>query len=127
MKNKVRKDGEYELFQTTKKHTILSLDQKDWYAVIKGQQGDMLVGSDSDHQRSKTLEKGKYILVEFEDDPEFRDIPHLFLETSKKNYEEWILPQELPTNKGDKVKLIKTKTRVDSEKIEEHVGGKVKV
>lgn len=123
MKNKVRKDGNYELFVTTKNNTILTFDNKDWYAVVKGQQGDILVGSDGDHERSKTQAKGKYILVEFENDPEFNDLPHLFLQKGNK-YEEWILPRVLPTEKGDKVKVVKTKTKVDEQKIEEHINNK---
>lgn len=120
MENKIRKNGNYELFQTTKKHTILTLDQKEWYAVVKGQQGDIMVGSDSDHEKSRTVGQGKYILVEFEDDPEFRDMPHLFLQKGSI-YEEWILPRELPSQKGDKVKVVKTKIKVDEKKIEDHI------
>lgn len=123
MKNKVRKDGNYELFVTTNKHTILTFDNKDWYAVVKGQQGDMLVGTDGDHEKAKTEAKGKYILVEFKDDPEFNDMPHLFLQKGDR-YEEWILPKVLPTEKGDKVKVVKTKIKVDEQKIEEHINNK---
>jgi hypothetical protein len=123
MKNKVRKDGNYELFITTNKHSILAFDNKDWYAIVKGQQGDMLVGSDSNHEKSKTEAHGKYVLVEFEDDPEFKDMPHLFLQQGDK-YEEWILPRVLPTQKGDKVKVVKTKEKIDALKIEEHIKNK---
>lgn len=120
MKNKVRKDGNYELFVTTKNHTILTFDNKDWYAVVKGQQGDILVGSDTNHEKSEILAKGKYILIEFQDDPDFNDTPHLFLQKGNK-YEEWILPKELPSNKGDKVKVVKTKETISEQKIEEHI------
>lgn len=123
MKNKVRKDGNYELFVTTNNHTILAFDNKEWYALVKGQQGDILVGSDANHEKAKTKAKGNYILVEFEDDPEFNDMPHLFLQKGAK-YEEWILPKVLPAKKGDKVKVVKTKVKVGEQKIEEHISNR---
>ncbi|NJK86702.1 MAG: hypothetical protein HC906_12755 [Bacteroidales bacterium] len=59
MKNKVRKEGNYEYFVTTKDHAILNLDKKEWFAVVEGQKGDILVGSDSDHERKKKPDAGK--------------------------------------------------------------------
>lgn len=123
MKNRIRKEGTYELFVTPNKHTILALDQTLWFAVIKGQQGEILVGSDPDHDKSKTVSSGKFMLVDFDDDPQFRDMPHLFLQKGK-SYEEWILPNELPLSKGDKVKVIKTKYKIDEDKISEHTQNK---
>jgi hypothetical protein len=125
MKNKVRKEGRYELFVTSKNHHILTLDNKEWFAIVKGQQGEIMVGSDSDHEKKKNLMQGKYLLVDFDDDPEFRDIPHLFLEKSGK-FEEWILPNKLPSGKGEKVKIINTKNKIEGVKIFSHVSGKAK-
>jgi hypothetical protein len=124
MENKVRKNGNYEMFQTTKNHTILCLDKKEWFAVVEGQQGTIIIGSDSDHQKSKEIGSGKYILVEFNDDPDFKDIPHLFLQKSEK-YEEWILPQEFPSGKGDKKKVVVTKEKIDGNEIDSHIDKKI--
>lgn len=123
MENKVKKEGKYELFVTTKDHRILFLDDDEWFAVIEGQLGEILIKSNSDHQRKRTIMQGKYLLVDFNEDPEFKDIPHLFLEKTNK-YEEWVLPNGLPINKGEKVKIINTKHKVDSKKIYERIKGK---
>jgi hypothetical protein len=55
VRGKLRKEGEYELFETTKGHQILTLDQKEWYAVVETSQGHILVKSDADHEKDKTV------------------------------------------------------------------------
>jgi hypothetical protein len=126
MKNKIRKQGNYDLFITSKKHLILSLDQKGWYAVVEGQESDILVASNSDHQKERTSQEGKYFLVEMIDDPDFNDVPHLFLEKADGNFDEWVLPNSLPSSNNKKVRLIRTKKVVNREKVQEHSGASEK-
>ncbi len=125
MKNKVKKDGNYELFSTTNKNTILHLDKSSWYAVVKGQQGDILVKSNSDHEKKKTLQKGRFYLVSFNNDPDFQDMTHLFLKKGSK-YDEWLLPDELPSTKEKNVKLIKSKHKIGESKLKDHIQNKEK-
>ena len=40
MRGELKKEGKYELFETTHQHQILSLDNKEYYALVEGQQGD---------------------------------------------------------------------------------------
>ena len=82
-----------------------------------------MVHSDSDHQKQKTLEKGEFYLAEFQDDPEFRDMPHLFLEKGNE-YLEFVLPNGLPTEKDHQKKLVRSDERVPKDKVKEHVEGK---
>lgn len=110
MASHIKKQGDYELFRTPNDERILKLGN-DWFALVKGQKGDILVGSDSDHKKERTLQKGKYKLVEFEKDAKFKDVPHLFLQDGD-SYQEAILPKGLPTKKGDKQKYIHTNTRL---------------
>ena len=123
MRGKLKKHGSYELFETTHGHQILNLDDKEWFAVVEGQQGDLLVHSDSDHEKKKSLEKGEFYLADFKDDPEFRDMPHLFLEKGNK-YLEFILPNGLPTKSDHQKKLIRSDEQVQKDKVKEHVEGK---
>ena len=51
----VKQQGQYELFETTKKHRILRLDGRHYYAIVEGQHGPVIVKSDSDHQRKKNF------------------------------------------------------------------------
>ncbi len=39
----VKDQGQYELFETDHHHQIWALNGKQWYAAVKGQQGDILV------------------------------------------------------------------------------------
>lgn len=123
MRGKIKKEGDYELFETTHGHQILTLDEKEWFALVEGQQGDIMVHSDSDHEKGKTIQKGKYYLADFEDDPEFRDMPHLFMEKGS-HYTELILPNGLPTTSDHQRKLVRTDEKISKAKIREHIEGK---
>ncbi|MFW5886915.1 MAG: Rho termination factor N-terminal domain-containing protein [Bacteroidota bacterium] len=123
MRGKMEKKGHYELFETTHGHQILNLNDKYFYAIAKGYKGDILVGTDKDHEKKRTINQGKFYLVDFEDDPEFKDMPHLFLQDGDR-YKEWLVPKDTPGKKGDKEKLIKTKHKVGSKKVIEHTEGK---
>lgn len=122
MQGHLEKEGQYELFETTNGHQILALNNKNYFAIVKGKYGDILVKSDSDHQKKKTQKKGHFYLASFDDDPDFRDLPHLFLEEGDK-FREWILPNNAPTEKDYKKKLIKTQDLLSREKVESHVKG----
>src|SRR5512138_1029576 len=98
MKGKIENEGYYEIFSTSDGQEILCLNDRKYYEVAKGKSGDMLIGTGSDHPKAETLKSGKFYLVSFGDDAEFRDLEHLFLQEGEK-YLEWILPNERPTEK----------------------------
>lgn len=54
----VQAQGQYELFETMDQHSILVLNNKQWFAWVQGQQGEILVHSDADHQKDRTIQKG---------------------------------------------------------------------
>jgi hypothetical protein len=120
MKGKIKKEGKYELFETTKGHQILTLNKKEWYAIVKGKYGHILVKSDSDHEKKKTLQEGVYYLADFKDNPEFNDTPHLFLKAGKQ-FREFILPNELPTSTDHQKKVIIIKDKVSERKIKKNL------
>ena len=91
--------------------------------MVQTNQGHILVKSSSDHQKDKTISKGQFYLADFQDDPEFRDMPHLFMEDGGK-FKEFVLPQGLPTESNDRKKVILTEEKLDKEKVEYHVKGK---
>ena len=120
MNKTLKKQGHYELFETTKGHQILTLDEQDWFALIKTNQGELIVRSDSDHEKKKTLQEGDFYLADFHDDPDFNDVPHLFLQ-EEDQYGELILPNGLPTSQDHQKKLIWTDEKFSEDKIKEHV------
>jgi hypothetical protein len=123
MRGKLEKEGKYELFETTHGHEILVLNKKDYYAVVKTSQGHLLVKSDADHKKDHEVDSGKFYLADFEDDPAFKDMPHLFLKEGKK-YQEFILPNDLPTDSDTQKKLIIEDDKIGKRKVERHVEGK---
>jgi hypothetical protein len=122
MRGKLEKEGNYELFETNHGHDILKLNDKDYFAIIDTSQGHLLVDTDSDHKKDHTVDKGKFYLADFEDDPAFKDMPHLFLKEGKK-YKEFILPNDLPTDSDTQKKLVETDDKLGKKKVMEHVKG----
>lgn len=119
MKGELKREGEYELFKTSRGHQIINLG-KEYYALVKGQKGDIIVKSDSDHEKDKTLSKGNYYYVDFKDDPQFQDTPHLFLEDGDQ-FRELILPEGFPKEKDYQKKLVRTDKKLSKEKVLGHV------
>ena len=119
MDNKIKEKGSYEIFKTTEDHEILKLDKDEIFAIVETNQGHILVTTDEDHQKKKTLQKGKFYLVDFNEDPSFSDMPHLFLEKGSK-YEELILPKGLPNNSTKRKKIIFSDEKVSKDKVERH-------
>lgn len=116
----VQEEGHYELFETTKQHRILMLREALWYAWVEGQRGEILVKSDADHEKSRTLQQGRFFVVDFEDDPNYRDVPHLFLERDER-YQELVLPNGLPTDRDDRKKIIATDNTLGRDELETYL------
>lgn len=123
MRGDLKKEGKYELYRTNHGHDILHLDKQDYFAFIEGDQGDVIIKSDSDHKKEKTISKGKYYYADFKDDPEFKDMRHLFMEDGNK-FKEIILPEGLPKKNDYQKKLVRTDEKIAKDKVEEHIKGK---
>ena len=105
MSVKVEDKGHYEHFETTNGNHILVLNDERWFAWVEGQQGEILVHTDSDHEKDHTVQDGEFYLVDFEDDPNYQDNPHLFLQKGD-HFEEAILPNGLPTEQDKQKKIV---------------------
>lgn len=104
-------EGDYELFETTNQNEILVLNGRDWFSIVQGQAGEIIVRTDSDHRKDHTIRRGSFRLVDFRDDPKFRDQPHLFLE-DRDRYEEAVLPNGLPTDADKQKKIVRMGDRL---------------
>jgi len=105
MSVKVEDKGHDEHFETTNGNHILVLNDERWFAWVEGQQGEILVHTDSDHEKDHTVQDGEFYLVDFEDDPNYQDNPHLFLQKGD-HFEEAILPNGLPTEQDKQKKIV---------------------
>jgi hypothetical protein len=120
---KILERGRYEILETDHGHEILVLEGKEskkWFAVVRGQKGDILVRSDSDHTKDHTISRGWFYLVDFIQDPKFKDMPHLFLEKNAR-YEEWILPNGLPTSSDPQKRVVLTSDTIGKDELEDYL------
>jgi hypothetical protein len=114
---KIIAQGTYELFETNHHHQILTLDGRHWFALVRGQKSDILVRSDADHIKDHTIQQGRFYLVDFDQDPKFSDMPHLFLEADG-HYEEWLLPNGLPTDRDPQKRVVLTNDMLSKQELE---------
>lgn len=119
MEKNLNEKGNYEIFKTTGDNEILRLGKSEIYAIVETNKGPILIKTDEDHQKQETIEKGIFYLVDFEEDPAFQDMPHLFIEKGTK-YQELLLPSGFPDASRDRKKIIFTRKNVDEEKIRRH-------
>lgn len=117
----LQRHGRYTLFETPRQNRILALDDAEWFAWVDGQQGEILVRSGRDHDREEVIQEGEFYLVDFEDDPAFTDVPHLFLERDGQ-FVEVILPNGLPTDSDEQKRVVGTDKTVDRESLEQVLG-----
>jgi hypothetical protein len=116
----VQRHGRYALFETPRENRILTLGNDLWFAWVQGDQGDILVLSDGDHERARTIQEGEYYLVDFQADPSFTDVPHLFLERSD-HFQELILPNGLPTPDDTQRRVVETEKTIDRAELERNL------
>jgi hypothetical protein len=116
MTAKINDKGHYELFETSHGHRILVLNDEQWFAWVEGQQGEILVHTDSDHEKDHTIQEGEFYLADFEDDPKFQDQPHLFLQDGDR-FQEAILPNGLPTEHDHQKKVVDTDETVAQDEL----------
>jgi hypothetical protein len=97
------------------------LNDERWLAWVEGQQGEILVHSDSDHQKDHTIQEGQFYVAEFEDDPKFQNNqPHLFLQEGDR-FRELIVPNGLPTEHDHQKKVIATDDTVSKDELTQHL------
>lgn len=115
----VKRKGNYETFKTTEGHKILVLDRKDYYAWIDTAKGHLLVQSDGDHTKAKTLSEGEYVFVIPHNEPFMKDdIGHLELKEDGQ-FHTYILPRGLPDKNDEQKKLVYTKEYLSQNKVNE--------
>src|SRR5688572_1082990 len=113
----VQRHGRYTMFETPRENRILSLGSDLWFAWVEGEQGEILVRSDADHERQRTLQEGEYYLVDFKNDESFTDVPHLFLERDGE-FQEIILPNGLPTDDDAQKRVVGTDKTIARSELE---------
>jgi hypothetical protein len=117
---KVKAAGRYELREDEHRHRFLVLDGKGWYVWIDGQKSPIIVRAAREHPAARPVQRGRFYLVDFRGDPEFRDMPHLFLQKGAR-YREFVLPNGLPTKRDPQKRLVVTRKLISSRKLEQRL------
>lgn len=112
--------GRYELFTSNHRHRILVLGGRKWFALIRGQLGQIIVRTDSDHVKAEALQQGRYYYVDFRNDPMFEDQPHLFLQKGAR-YRELLLPKGMPTNADPQKRVVLTRRSIAAAELERYL------
>jgi hypothetical protein len=120
MAAKLEDSGNYELFEDEHGHRFLELNGERWYVWVEGQRSPLLVRTDSNHTKAHHILKGKFYLIDFNGDPKFRDVPHLFLQKGDV-YQEFIVPNGLPTDDDPQKRLVVTRKTLPAEELEPYV------
>jgi hypothetical protein len=114
----IKREGRYELFETTAHHRILELDGRDYFALVQGAYGSIIVKSDADHRKEKNLSDGDYVLFVAKNEPAWKDnIEHLELRQGQEYYRTLILPQGLPTEQDVQKKFVESREAIPAEKV----------
>jgi hypothetical protein len=117
---RIKDSGRYRLLQDPHGHRFLVLDGKRWYVWIEAQRSPILVRTDPDHEVRRELQSGKFVYVDFRNDPQFRDMPHLFLQKGDK-YQEFLLPNGFPTRSDPQKRFVVTRRRLPMHELEAYL------
>jgi hypothetical protein len=117
---KVKDSGRYELFEDSHGHRFLVLNAERWFVWIEGQKSPIIVRTHPGHEKTRVLQRGKFLFVDFRNDPGFRDVPHLFLQSGNV-YREFILPNGLPTDRDPQKRFVVTRKTLPVKELEDYL------
>jgi hypothetical protein len=119
---KIENSGRYALLQDAHGHRFLVLNGRHWYVWIEGQKSPLLVRTGPGHDKLRAVRRGRFYLVDFEDDPNFRDMPHLFLQSGER-YREFLLPNGLPDERDPQKRFVVTRHYLAKSALERYLAG----
>ena len=122
----IERQGDYQILRTTEDRRVLVLDgqsyvmHRAYFTIAEGSQGELEAVNEADVDSLEVLRQGTYKVVVFCEDPQFQDIPYLFLEREGK-YDELFIPRGLPGEPGAKVHYIYTDHTIDTDRLEAYL------
>lgn len=108
MRGNLCERGFYELFESDYGRRILVLDGRRWFAW-NAEDGEEKLYFTSQHKLEGYLKirEGNYLKTNVIDDPEYPDVPHIYLE-HKDHYHEIIMEDGLPNSLDVEKKILVT-------------------
>jgi hypothetical protein len=117
---RIEDSGRYALMQDAHGHRFLVLNDERWFVWIEGQKSPLIVRTGPGHEKLRSVRRGKFYLVDFEDDPNFRDMPHLFLQSGER-YREFLLPNGLPDDRDPQKRFVVTRHFIAKRELERYL------
>jgi hypothetical protein len=116
----IQDSGRYALMQDAHGHRFLVLNDERWFVWIEGQKSPLIVRTGPGHEKLRTVRRGRFYLVDFQDDPNFRDMPHLFLQSGER-YQEFLLPNGLPDERDPQKRFVVTRNFLPKRELERYL------
>ncbi len=126
MSYELQQQGPYTLFHTPDGQRILTLDGSHYaltggyFTIAEGPQGELRALDDGDFEKEDILRQGMFKLVIFRNDPQFQNIPYLFLQKNH-HYEEIFLPDGLPNTNDAPGRFIYTDHTIATSELEAYL------
>jgi hypothetical protein len=117
---RIEDSGRYVLREDAHGHRFLVLNEERWFVWIEGQKSPLIVRTGPGHEKLRALRRGRFYLVDFQDDPNFRDMPHLFLQVGER-YQEFLLPNGLPDERDPQKRFVVTRKFVAKDELERYL------
>ncbi len=117
---RIEASGRYALLEDAHRHRFLVLDDEHWYVWIEGQKSPLLVRTGPGHEKLRTVRRGRFYLVDFRHDPNFRDQPHLFLQSGER-YQEFLLPNGMPDARDPQKRFVVTRKYIAKDELERYL------
>jgi hypothetical protein len=117
---RIAESGRYALLQDAHGHRFLVLNDRRWFVWIEGQKSPLIVRTGPGHDKLRSMRRGRFYLVDFQGDPNFRDLPHLFLQSGER-YHEFLLPNGLPDEHDPQKRFVVTRKFVGKVELERYL------
>lgn len=117
---RIEDKGRYALLEDAHGHRFLVLNDARWFVWIEGQKSPLLVRTGPGHEKLRTARRGRFYLVDFQEDPNFRDLPHLFLQSGER-YREFLLPNGLPDERDPQKRFVVTRKYIAKDELERYL------
>jgi len=129
MRGKVQNQGNFELLKSEEGRLLLLINsdiKKEKYFWDVSGDYEYLIQTEGVKEKSgdtafEVIRTGHFYLIDIIDDPEYPDLPHLYLQDQRNNYEDFILPDGLPDLLDTEQEIITTGNIVDQEELDTFV------
>lgn len=124
MIGRIQRQGHYELFEARGKELLVLNDENEnleqWFSIYTEKEMVKILFTHvrfGDARTKNFIQQGNFYVGVVEDDPDYPGFTHLYLQ-DEKGYEEFILPEGLPSSMTPEKLVVPTNKWITSEELE---------